>query len=131
MASTSSASTQRLLHRDPGPGLLDLGLGEAGHEVALRHEARVDPERLLLAGVEVAAEQPESYGGLGAALGADHARRPRAGALAEGVALHEHDVAEPGLPQEPRGPGADRSSADDDGIGTARHSGHGCERGID
>ena len=53
IASTSSESTQRtssptrLLHRDPlAAAARDLRLGEARHEVALRHEAGVDPEQL-------------------------------------------------------------------------------------
>ena len=59
---------------------------------------------------------PEPDRRLGAALGADHPGRARARALAEGVALEQHDVAEAGAAQEPRRPGADRPAADDDGV---------------
>ena len=98
-------------------------LGEARHEVALRDEARVDAEQVLLPGVEVAAEQPEPDGRLGAALGAHHARRRASWRPGPRVSpLEQHDVAEAGSAQEPRAPGADRAAADDDGIGAARHT---------
>ena len=42
------------------------------------------PSSVALAGVEVAAEQPEPDGRLGAALGPHHAGGPRAGALRRG-----------------------------------------------
>ena len=48
----------------------------------------------MLAEVEVAAEHPESDRRLGAALRAHHAGRARARALAERVALEQHDVAD-------------------------------------
>ena len=123
---------ERLLHGDPRVGLGDLTLGEARHEVALRDEARVDAEPLLLAGVEVAAEQAEPDGRLGAALRPHHAGRARAGAGAEGALLDEHDVSEARLAQEPRTPRADRPAAHDDGVGGARPTaGHAYEARID
>ena len=123
--------TNRLLHRDPRVCLLDLRLGEARHEVALLHEPGVDAEQVVLPEVELAAEEPEPDRGLGAALRAHHACRTRARALAQGVPLQQHHVTDSGAPQEPRGPRPDRPSADDDRIGTARHSGHDREGGID
>ena len=123
---------ETLLHGDPVVRLADLALGEARHEIALGDEAGVDAEPLLLAGVEVAAEETEPDGGLGAALGPDHAGRAGAGTRAEGALLDEDDVGEPGLAQEPRAPRADRAATHDDGIGGARPAaGHVFEARID
>ena len=86
----------------------------------------------MLGGVEVAADQTEPDRRLRPALGADHPGRPGAGAGAERVPLEEHDVAEPGLAEEPRAPGADRPAAHDDGIGGPRPgAGHAPEPDID
>ena len=108
---------ERLLHGDARVRRLDVGLGEAGHVVPLLDEAGVDAQEAVLAVVEVAAEQTESYGGLGAALGSHHARGADAGAVAEPVRLDEHDVVEPGPSEEPRRPGPDRAASDHDGVG--------------
>ena len=86
----------------------DLVVGEARHEVALLDEARVERQQVALAAVEVARPHAEANGGLGAALGADHAGGAGAGALAERVRLDEDDALEPVLPEEPGAPGADR-----------------------
>ena len=127
-----------LLHGDPLVGLRDLGRGEARHVIALRHEAGVDAELGLLAGVEVAAEEPEPHGRRRAALGPHHAGRAGAGALAQRAGLEQDHLGQPGPAQEPRGPGADRATTDDDGVRAASAGGrtqvgavHDADAGID
>src|SRR5215218_6598888 len=76
--------TDPLLHRDPSLRVHDFLLGEARHEVALLHEARVDAEQVSLTAVELARVDAQANRDLGASLSTHHPGGAGAGALAEG-----------------------------------------------